>query len=69
MRLDCTAEPPGELMTTATEGSFDISKARSIAVAHEAIASPGRSGVTRPIGPSKRSTGTTGPRLKNHMRS
>jgi hypothetical protein len=39
-----------------------------MAAAQDAIASPGRKGVTRPIGPSKRSTGTTGPRLKGQMR-
>jgi hypothetical protein len=69
MRLDCTAEPPGELMTMATVGSFDSSKAFSMAPAHCAIDKPGRSGVTRPMGPEKRSTGTTGPpKPKNHMR-
>jgi hypothetical protein len=29
---------------------------------------PGRNGVAMPIGPDKRTTGTTGPRLKGHMR-
>jgi hypothetical protein len=69
MRLDCTAEPPGELTTTATVGSFDNSKAFAIAAAAAAIDSPGLSGVTMPMGPEKRSTGTTGPRPKNHMRA
>jgi hypothetical protein len=31
------------------------------------MAKPGRSGVTMPIGPEKRSTGTTGLRLKNRI--
>jgi hypothetical protein len=69
MRLDCTAEPPGEFTMTATEGSFDMVKAFSIAVAYWASESPGRSGVTNPMGPEKRRTGTTGRRLNNHMRS
>src|SRR5262245_54580652 len=67
MRCDCTGDPPGELTTTATVGSFDRAKAFSIGPATEASASPGRSGVTTPIGPVNRSTGTTGPRLKNSI--
>jgi hypothetical protein len=48
---------------------FDIWKAFSIAPAHWDMEMPGRSGVTIPIGPAKRSTGTTGPLRKNHMRA
>ena len=40
-----------------------------MAPAHCEIDSPGRNGVTKPMGPEKRSTGTTGPRRKNHMRA
>ena len=69
MRLDCTGEPPGELMTTATAGIFDSSKAFSMALAAWPIDRPGRNGVAMPMGPEKRSTGTTGPRPKNHMRA
>src|SRR5258706_1354341 len=67
MRFDCTGEPPGELMTIATLGSFDIVKARSMAPAAVASERPGRSGVAMPIGPDRRKTGTTGRRLKNHI--
>jgi hypothetical protein len=67
MRLDWTGEPPGELTITATDGVFDILNAFSIAPAQTPIERPGRSGVAMPIGPEKRSTGTTGPLLKGHM--
>ena len=67
MRCDCTGEPPGEFTTTATVGSLEKLKALSIGPATEASASPGRSGVAMPIGPEKRSTGTTGPRLKKRI--
>ena len=50
IRCDCTGEPPGELMTTATVGSFDSAKAFSIGPATEASASPGRNGVAMPMG-------------------
>jgi hypothetical protein len=69
MRLDCTGEPPGELTITATDGVFDNLKAFSIAPAQAPIERPGRKGVAMPIGPVKRSTGTTGPLLKGHMRT
>src|SRR5262245_45772307 len=67
IRCDCTGDPPGELMETATVGSLERLNAFSIGPAKEAIASPGRSGVTMPIGPDRRSTGTTGLRSKNSM--
>src|SRR5262245_31255797 len=67
MRCDCTGEPPGELTTTATVGSLDRLDAFSIGPATDARPRPGRSGVTIPIGPAKRSTGTTGPRLKKRI--
>jgi hypothetical protein len=55
------------LTITATAGTFDKAKAFSIGPASEAMESPGRSGVTMPIGPESRRTGTTGPKLKGHM--
>jgi hypothetical protein len=67
MRCDCTGDPPGELITTATLGSLERLKAFSIGPATDAIASPGRNGVTMPMGPVKRSTGTTGLRLKKSI--
>jgi hypothetical protein len=54
-------------MTIATVGNYDIEKAFSIGPATELSARPGRSGVAIPIGPEKRSTGTTGPRLKKRI--
>src|SRR6476620_11140917 len=67
IRLDCTGDPPGELITTATAGNFDIVNARSIAPAAVVSDSPGRSGVTMPMGPDSLNTGTTGARLKGHI--
>src|SRR4051794_10150911 len=67
MRWDWTGDPPGELITIATLGSLEKLKALSIGPATDASASPGRRGVTMPIGPVKRSTGTTGPRLKRRI--
>src|SRR5262245_41888784 len=67
IRLDCTGEPPGELTIIATVGSFESENAFSIAPATELKARPGRKGVAMPIGPEKRSTGTTGPRLKKRI--
>src|SRR5262245_20696645 len=60
IRCDCTGEPPGELMTTATVGSFEKLNAFSMAPATDASAKPGRSGVAMPMGPEKRNTGTVG---------
>ena len=56
------------MMTTATAGVFDSSNAFSMALAACPIDRPGRSGVAMPMGPEKRSSGTTGPWPKNHMR-
>src|SRR5438477_4425849 len=67
MRCDWTGEPPGEFTTIATVGNLEKLKAFSIGPATEASASPGRKGVTMPIGPVNRSTGTTGPRLKKRI--
>src|SRR5262245_16282445 len=69
IKCDCTGEPPGEFTTTAMVGRRERLKARSKGPATDASASPGRNGVAMPIGPEKRSTGTTGPRLKNSMGS
>ncbi len=67
MRCDWTGDPPGEFTTIATVGNLEKLKALSIGPATEASASPGRKGVTMPIGPVNRSTGTTGPRLKKRI--
>src|SRR5438552_1833163 len=67
MRCDCTGEPPGELITTATVGSLEMLNARSIGPASAARARPGRRGVAMPMSPLKRSTGTMGPRLNNDI--
>src|SRR5215475_7059951 len=67
IRCDCTGEPPGELTVIATVGSFEALNAFSMAPATAARARPGRRGVTMPIGPVKRSTGTMGPRLKKRI--
>src|SRR6476660_9683808 len=67
IKCDCTGEPPGELTTTATLGSLEALKAFSMAPANDARESPGRNGVTMPIAPVKRRTGTIGPRLKNSI--
>src|ERR1700704_2227803 len=67
MRCDWTGDPPGEFTTIATVGSLETLNALSIGPATEASARPGRKGVTMPIGPEKRSTGTTGPRLKKRI--
>src|SRR5882724_9596186 len=56
---DCTGEPPGELITSATAFAFFIEKARSSVLATPASDMPGRSGVTAPITPDSRTTGTT----------
>ena len=65
MRCDCTGDPPGELMQMATDGALESVKAFSMAAAAVAIDKPGRKGVAMPIGPEKRSTGTTGLRENN----
>src|ERR1700722_473802 len=56
---DCTGEPPGELITSATALAFLVAKARSSILATPASDMPGRSGVTAPITPDNRTTGTT----------
>ena len=64
MRCDCTAEPPGELMTSATAFARLIAKARSRSFAEFAKVMPAASGVERPIAPVSRTTGTIG-RVRN----
>src|ERR1700744_3480080 len=56
---DCTGEPPGELITSATALAFLVANARSSVRAMPASDIPGRSGVTAPITPDSRTTGTT----------
>src|SRR5262249_13829609 len=59
MRCDCTAEPPGELIASATADALRSENARSSERATDEMVSPGRSGVEKPITPDMRSTGTT----------
>src|SRR5258708_8035539 len=56
---DCTGEPPGELIDSATALAFLIENARSSVRATPASVMPGLSGVTAPITPESRTTGTT----------
>src|SRR3954463_5421729 len=55
---DCTGEPPAELITSASAFAFLIANARSSVLAMPASDMPGRSGVTAPITPDSRTTGT-----------
>ena len=57
---DCTGEPPGELITSATARAARMPKARSSGRATVASARPGFSGVEKPMTPESRTTGTTG---------
>src|ERR1043166_5273583 len=59
MRCDCTAEPPGELIASATAEALRNENARSSERAIEDMVSPGRNGVEKPITPDMRTTGTT----------
>src|ERR1700722_12346701 len=69
MRCDCTAEPPGELMSSATALALRVLKARSSVRATPASVSPGRSGVEKPITPVRRTTGTMGTSLRQRRGS
>ena len=60
IRCDCEGEPPGELMISATARALRTEKARSSALATVDNSRPGRSGVTTPMTPASRTTGTTG---------
>ena len=60
IRCDCAGEPPGELMISATARALRVEKARSSERATVESISPGRSGVTTPMTPDSRTTGTTG---------
>ena len=59
IRCDCTGEPPGELIASATAFAPRVVKAFSSGRAVLASVSPGRSGVESPIVPESRTTGTT----------
>ena len=61
MSRDCTGEPPGELICSATAGASLMEKARSMAPAQAAMVSPCRKGVPAPMVPVRRTTGITGP--------
>src|SRR5215510_14725618 len=65
MRCDCDGEPPGELMTKASARVRGIAKARSNDLAIVESSSPGRRGVTTPMTPARRTTGTTGMSVRN----
>ena len=60
IRCDCAAEPPGELMTSATALAPGTEKARSRSGATLDMATPVRSGITAPMGPDSRNTGMMG---------
>ena len=60
IRCDCDGEPPGELMISATARALRTEKARSSERATVDSMMPGLSGVTTPITPDKRTTGTAG---------
>src|SRR5262245_57869684 len=74
---DCTAEPPGELMTSATALAPRCLNALSNVRARPNSVSPGRSGVAKPMTPASRTTGTTamprrqrrGVTARNHCRT
>src|SRR6266850_257660 len=59
------AEPPGELIASATARARGQAKARSSCLATFASVMPGRSGVENPITPVSRTTGTTGMSPRN----
>ena len=61
IRCDCTGEPPGELISSATALARRVVNAFSSGRATLASVRPGRSGVERPIAPDSRTTGTTAP--------
>ena len=65
MRCDWDGEPPGELMIKATARAWGIAKARSNDLAMVESSNPGRSGVTTPMTPARRTTGTTGMSVRN----
>ena len=69
IRCDCTGEPPGELIRSATAFALRSAKARSSGRATIASVSPGRSGVEKPMTPDSRTTGTTGMSLRNRAGS
>src|ERR1700760_1734948 len=69
MRCDCTAEPPGELISRATALALRTPKARPSVWAPPARVSPGRSGVEMPITPVSRMMGTTGTSVRHRRGS
>ena len=60
IRLDCTGEPPGELMISATAAGLPRAKARSICGAKAASFSVGLKRLPPPMAPDRRITGTKG---------
>src|SRR3954466_4365504 len=67
---DCTGEPPGELMASATALAWRVLKARASSGAVVSIDRPrGPSRLPEAMTPFRRTTGTTGPRrqrFRNH---
>ena len=66
IRCDCTGEPPGELIRSATALARRVVNAFSSGRATLASERPGRSGAESPIAPDRRTTGTTAapPRMR-----
>jgi hypothetical protein len=60
IRCDWAADPPGELMTSATAFAPDTENARSSSGATLDMASPCLNGTTAPMAPERRTTGMMG---------
>ena len=67
MSADCTGEPPGELIASATAFKPLGRKARSIMPARPRDVSPRRSGPAWPMMPDRRRTVTTGGERNGNM--
>src|SRR5215510_8995956 len=65
MKCDCTGEPPGELMSSATARALRTENARSSWRAIDASMRPGRRGLDTPMTPASRTTGTIGISLRS----
>ena len=65
INADCTGEPPGELIASATDFTLKSLKARSSVPARPANESPPRKGPTWLMTPLNRTTATTGGGLRN----
>ena len=67
IRCDCAADPPGELITSATACACGTENARSSKGATLDMANPERSGIAAPMAPLSRTTGTTGWRVRKRL--